>query len=559
MHFLIVDDSKMIRHMVVTALGELGYDSFTEAANVSEAKNLLKGKKFDCIISDWHMPGETGLDFLKFVKSYPDYAKIPFIIQTTENEKKNIVEAVKAGVQGYLFKPVQKAAIAQKLIELSKLYPIQLPQESRSAAKPLVAAAAAAMQAAPAGKTDAPNRDNDSGINVSINVTEKQTSWVFADVAKQETYHFFEAQADVLEPRLVCIGPDSAGYFASSLRKKYPDSRCVLMVDSQTATEFHREVDLWEQELGCLTINIPDISKNRTAAYASVVIDKLVENEVDSSSIVIAFGTSALIHLAGFTAAIYKGGLRLSIVPGCLPDLLDFVTGTRWTIGASKSEDAASLRHDPSMLWFDTSAMVAMAAPEYTFACAEIFRYAFFGGKTFVEAIKNEWKRLANKDPDILAEFIRLCMIAKTSIDSLNVQEVFKQSAYNFARPVAEAIELQGKVSPGQALYRAISCICEAAKASGILSGDSSADYIELLKKIPMFELPKPLDSHKTLTMVLETLPRFEKQAIIALPRKAGDVVVKTFPEEAFLNTFKSLLSLAGEQTMKKTPSTTKR
>jgi CheY-like chemotaxis protein len=156
MHFLIVDDSKMIRHIVVTALSELGYDSFSEAANVNEAKKLLKGEKIDCILSDWHMPGESGLDFFRFVKSHPEYSKIPFIIQTIENEKKNIFEAVRAGVQGYLVKPVQKAAIAQKLTELSKLYPIQLPRERHGEVKPPVAPAAiAAKKAAFAGKAAA--------------------------------------------------------------------------------------------------------------------------------------------------------------------------------------------------------------------------------------------------------------------------------------------------------------------------------------------------------------------------------------------------------------------
>ena len=113
--------------MAITALNELGYDNITDAADVGEAKNLLKGKKFDLIISDWHMPGESGLDFLKYVKATPEYTTIPFVLQTTENEKKNIVEAVKAGVSGYLFKPVQKNALAQKMLELSKIHKFQAP------------------------------------------------------------------------------------------------------------------------------------------------------------------------------------------------------------------------------------------------------------------------------------------------------------------------------------------------------------------------------------------------------------------------------------------------
>jgi two-component system, chemotaxis family, chemotaxis protein CheY len=132
MNILIVDDSKMIRHMVIAALNELGYADITEAADACEAKKQLKGKKFDLIISDWHMPGESGLDFLKYVKSCPEYAGLPFILQTIEQEKKNIVEAVKAGVQGYLVKPVQKTALAQKMLELSTIYKFQPPNSFRS-------------------------------------------------------------------------------------------------------------------------------------------------------------------------------------------------------------------------------------------------------------------------------------------------------------------------------------------------------------------------------------------------------------------------------------------
>jgi two-component system chemotaxis response regulator CheY len=117
--------------MVVSVLNDLGYTGISEARNVDTAKNLLKGKKFDLIISDWHMPGESGLDFLKYVKSCPEYIGVPFILQTMENEKKNIVEAVKAGVQGYLVKPVQKNALAQKMLELSAIYKFQPPANFR--------------------------------------------------------------------------------------------------------------------------------------------------------------------------------------------------------------------------------------------------------------------------------------------------------------------------------------------------------------------------------------------------------------------------------------------
>jgi len=122
MEILIADDSKMLRYMTIEALHGLGYRQITEANNVSEAKNLMLGTQFELIICDLHMPGESGLDFLRYIRATPNFSKIPFILLTTDGEKQNIVAAVQAGVQAYLIKPVQKAMLGQKLTELAKRY-----------------------------------------------------------------------------------------------------------------------------------------------------------------------------------------------------------------------------------------------------------------------------------------------------------------------------------------------------------------------------------------------------------------------------------------------------
>jgi two-component system chemotaxis response regulator CheY len=73
------------------------------------------------------MPGETGVDLLKYMRATPSLTKIPFIMITTENDKSRIIEAVKIGMQAYLFKPVQKNVLAQKLTELAATFRFQPP------------------------------------------------------------------------------------------------------------------------------------------------------------------------------------------------------------------------------------------------------------------------------------------------------------------------------------------------------------------------------------------------------------------------------------------------
>jgi len=127
MNILVVDDSKVMRHMIVKILNELGYHAIFEASDVPEAKRVLSQETIALILSDWNMPEESGLDFLKYVRASQEFAKIPFVLITTEQDKKNIFDAVKSGAQSYMVKPVKKDVFTQKLIDLVVSHGIQAP------------------------------------------------------------------------------------------------------------------------------------------------------------------------------------------------------------------------------------------------------------------------------------------------------------------------------------------------------------------------------------------------------------------------------------------------
>jgi two-component system chemotaxis response regulator CheY len=128
---LVVDDSKIQLHLMQKLLNELGYAQVEQAVSMDEAKKVLAQTKIDVIFSDWHMPNGSGMDLLKFIRETPDYASIPFIMVTTEHEKSNIFQAVRAGCQNYIFKPVTKEVVKKKMYDLVKTYPsINPPHEA---------------------------------------------------------------------------------------------------------------------------------------------------------------------------------------------------------------------------------------------------------------------------------------------------------------------------------------------------------------------------------------------------------------------------------------------
>lgn len=102
-HVLHVDDDPSVAD-VATAFLEQKDDRFsTETAiRASEGLDQLSEGEFDCIISDYDMPGQNGIEFLRAVRErYPD---LPFILYTGKGSEAVASEAISAGVTDYLQK-----------------------------------------------------------------------------------------------------------------------------------------------------------------------------------------------------------------------------------------------------------------------------------------------------------------------------------------------------------------------------------------------------------------------------------------------------------------------
>ena len=110
---LVADDSSTMRKIILRSLQSVGVPSAIEASDGDEATALFEPGKFDLVLTDWNMPGKTGLDVVKEIRGRD--ANVPIIMVTTEAEKSRVVEAVQAGVSDYLIKPFTAETLQQKL------------------------------------------------------------------------------------------------------------------------------------------------------------------------------------------------------------------------------------------------------------------------------------------------------------------------------------------------------------------------------------------------------------------------------------------------------------
>lgn len=115
MKILIVDDFSTMRRIIKNLLRDLGFSNTAEADDGVSALPMLQNGQFDFLVTDWNMPGMTGIDLLKAVRADDKLKDLPVLMVTAEAKRDQIVEAAQAGVNGYVVKPFTAAVLKEKI------------------------------------------------------------------------------------------------------------------------------------------------------------------------------------------------------------------------------------------------------------------------------------------------------------------------------------------------------------------------------------------------------------------------------------------------------------
>ncbi len=110
---LVVDDSKAQRRLLTRTLEKWGYQT-VEAASGQEALDLCAATAFDIIISDWMMPGVSGVDFCRSFRKASDRPAL-FLLLTAQTEREILAEGLESGADDFLSKPFHAVELRARL------------------------------------------------------------------------------------------------------------------------------------------------------------------------------------------------------------------------------------------------------------------------------------------------------------------------------------------------------------------------------------------------------------------------------------------------------------
>jgi len=118
---LVVEDSPMMRQLLVFALSRIRNLRVTEADDGVDGLRKLAASRFDIIITDINMPIMDGLKLVKRIRSDAVHRDTPVVIITTEGSTEDRQRALQLGANAYITKPIQAPQVISKVKELLKI------------------------------------------------------------------------------------------------------------------------------------------------------------------------------------------------------------------------------------------------------------------------------------------------------------------------------------------------------------------------------------------------------------------------------------------------------
>ncbi len=115
---LVVDDSKVMREMIVACLRPRPGLTFTHAASGLEAIEKLSLEKFDLVLLDLNMPDIGGIEVVQFIRGQDRLRELPIIIVTTRGDDASRTRALEVGASRFMTKPFSPEELQREVGEL---------------------------------------------------------------------------------------------------------------------------------------------------------------------------------------------------------------------------------------------------------------------------------------------------------------------------------------------------------------------------------------------------------------------------------------------------------
>jgi two-component system chemotaxis response regulator CheY len=116
---MVVEPSDVMRKILVRSLQSVGITEALDTGDGQQALDWIGEHQFDLILTEWEVPGKTGLELLESLRKTEK--STPVLMITHRADKADVLTAIQAGVSDYLIKPFTADVLLDKIRKLASV------------------------------------------------------------------------------------------------------------------------------------------------------------------------------------------------------------------------------------------------------------------------------------------------------------------------------------------------------------------------------------------------------------------------------------------------------
>jgi 3-dehydroquinate synthase len=290
------------------------------------------------------------------------------------------------------------------------------------------------------------------------------------------------------------LDENSGSRFSNQAKARFPNAKFGLVTNETIASLYAGQIAAWKTELNLVIHILPDGEQYKNLSVWSKIFDTFLAARFERNSVLIAFGGGVVGDMTGFAAACMLRGIPCIQVPTTLLAMVDSSVGGKTGLDHAAGKNLIGAFHQPDMVWIDLAYLKTLPPREQCAGYAELFKYAFIGGKKMFDFINKNHERLKAGDRAVLLDGIRRSITIKANIVE---QDEFETKGLrmmlNFGHTFAHALEKFfgfDALHHGEAVWWGMICSCQLGKLTGSTPAHSMPLYDEMIRKIPRPALP---------------------------------------------------------------------
>lgn len=266
----------------------------------------------------------------------------------------------------------------------------------------------------------------------------------------------------------------------------------------------------------------------------NIILEKLLEWKADKSTFLIGVGGGVVTDITGFAASIYKRGIRLGFLPTSILGMVDAAIGGKNGINLGGNKNMLGTVYQPEFILYDFNFLISLSDADWSNGFAEIIKHACIADAEMFDFLLKHDLDFFKSNPIMLEELVQKNVAIKMGIVKKDQFEKNERKLLNFGHTFGHAIELEKKISHGQAISIGMIMAAHVSKYFELLTDKQVEAIIGLLKR---YQLPAQI--HFSSESLIEKMTQDKKvngNAIsFVLLEGIGEAILKEIPLDILL------------------------